>query len=130
LLQGFFFVFDNTSCYLKNWALIVKITSKKFVLVDKKLLIVCRLIECKKIKSIREGLTIADIKATFAKNVRKYRIELNMSQEKLAETSGLHRTYISAVERMARNISLGNIQKIADALSIKVYRLFQDGGED
>lgn len=63
-------------------------------------------------------------------NVRKYRLELKMSQEKLAEKSGLHRIYLSAVERMARNISLGNIQKIADALSIKVYELFQDGEED
>ena len=34
----------------------------------------------------------------FATNVRKYRLQQNLSQEKLAELSGLHRTYISSIE--------------------------------
>ncbi len=66
-----------------------------------------------------------DIKKLFGKNVRRYRIENNLSQEKLAEISGLHRTYISAVERSERSISLDNIQKIAIALDIDVYKLFE-----
>lgn len=65
-----------------------------------------------------------DIKKTFGSNVRKYRLEMNLSQEKLAEISGLHRTYISAVERGERSISLDNIQKIANALGIEIYKLF------
>lgn len=40
----------------------------------------------------------------FAINVRKYRLQQNLSQEKLAELSGLHRTYISSIEREQRNI--------------------------
>jgi len=66
---------------------------------------------------------------TFAKNLKKYRAELNMSQEYLAELAGLHRTYISAVEREKRNISIENIQRISDALKIEPYRLFMDESE-
>lgn len=60
----------------------------------------------------------------FGLNVRKYRNQKGISQEKLAEISGLHRTYISAVERGVRSISLDNIEKIASALEIDTYKLF------
>ena len=62
----------------------------------------------------------------FAVNVRKYRNTCGYSQEYLAELSGLHRTYISAVERERRNISIENIQRIADALNIEPYLLLMD----
>ena len=55
-----------------------------------------------------------------------YRRQLGLSQEDFAEKAGLHRTYISAVEREKRSISLDNIQKIADALEIDTYKLFQE----
>ena len=48
-----------------------------------------------------------------------------MSQEKLAEESGLHRTYISSVELGRRNISLDNIQKIALALGVSMTELMR-----
>lgn len=54
----------------------------------------------------------------FATNVKKYRIEKGLSQEALAELAGLHRTYVSAVERERRNISIDNIENIANALNI------------
>lgn len=60
----------------------------------------------------------------FEVNVRKYRNQKGYSQEKLAEISELHRTYISAVERGVRSISLDNIEKIAVALEIPPYKLF------
>lgn len=60
----------------------------------------------------------------FAQNLRKYRNESGLSQEAFAEKVGLHRTYISAVEREKRNISIDNIQKIADGLKIETYKLF------
>lgn len=65
-----------------------------------------------------------DIVKVFGTNVRKYRNEKDISQEKLAELSGLHRTYISDVERFQRSIALENIQRIADALNVEVYKLF------
>lgn len=65
-----------------------------------------------------------DIIKVFGTNVRKYRNEKNLSQEKFAELCGLHRTYISDIECFRRSISLENIQKIADALNIATYKLF------
>lgn len=65
-----------------------------------------------------------DILEVFGGNVKKYREELGLSQEAFAEKCGLHRTYISAVERQRRSIALGNVQKIADALGVETYRLF------
>ena len=60
----------------------------------------------------------------FATNVKKYRIEKGLSQEALAELAGLHRTYVSAVERERRNISIDNTENIANALNIDAYLLF------
>ncbi len=65
-----------------------------------------------------------DIVRVFGGNVRKYRNEKGISQEKLAELSGLHRTYINDVERFQRSIALENIQRLADALEIETYKLF------
>ncbi len=71
-----------------------------------------------------------DICKKFGRNVHKYRTEKGISQEKLAELSELHRTYISAVERGARSISLKNIEKISLALQISPHMLFQFGDEE
>ena len=65
-----------------------------------------------------------DIVKVFGTNLRKYRTEKKLSQEKFAELCNLHRTYISDIECFRRNISLENIQKIADALEIETYKLF------
>lgn len=62
----------------------------------------------------------------FGENVRKYRIAMGLSQEDFAEKCGLHRTYISAIERFQRNISIENVQKIADALGMESYRLLME----
>jgi transcriptional regulator with XRE-family HTH domain len=58
-------------------------------------------------------------------NIKHYRTVLGLSQEKLAELAGLHRTYIGAVERGERNISAKNIAKIAEVLGIEPYRLMK-----
>lgn len=67
-----------------------------------------------------------DILKVFGNNVRYYRLQLGVSQEKFGEMCNLHRTYISDIERYNRSISLENIQKIADALGIETYKLFID----
>lgn len=60
---------------------------------------------------------------TFGTNIKTIRESKGISQEKLAGLSGLHRTYISDIERFQRNISLDNIKKIAEALNVKPYEL-------
>ena len=65
-----------------------------------------------------------DIVKVFGSNLKKYRTAMGISQEAFAEKCGLHRTYISAIECYRRNISLENIQKIANALEIETYKLF------
>ena len=67
-----------------------------------------------------------DIIKVFGTNLRKYRNELGVSQEKFAEICGLHRTYISDIERFQRSIALENVQKIADALGVETHMLFID----
>ena len=54
----------------------------------------------------------------FGQKVRKIRLQQGLSQEKLAELSGIHRTYISSLELGKRNVSLVNIYALAKALQI------------
>ena len=59
----------------------------------------------------------------FAQRVRKLRDSQGISQEKLAERAGLHRTYIGMVERLERNPSLVCVYKIANGLGIDIKEL-------
>jgi len=59
----------------------------------------------------------------FGSRVKQFRSNKGISQEKLAELSGLSRQYIGDVERGARNISLVNIHKIANALETTLSKL-------
>ena len=56
--------------------------------------------------------------------VRARREQLGISQEALAQRAGLHRTYISDVERGSRNVALTNLVRLADALDMHVSGLF------
>ena len=60
----------------------------------------------------------------FAQRVRTLREAQGISQEKLAERAGLHRTYIGMVERLERNPSLVCIHKIANGLGVHITELF------
>lgn len=62
------------------------------------------------------------ITKVFAHNIRELRTERGLSQEELAHRAGLHRTYVGAVERGERNITLVNAQRIADALGVTLER--------
>jgi len=59
----------------------------------------------------------------FGLKLRQVRHRKQISQEKLAELAGLHRTYVSSVERGQRNISLLNIEKLAKALDVPMAKL-------
>lgn len=60
----------------------------------------------------------------FALNVRSLRLRQQITQERLAELAGLHVNYVGSVERGERNVSIQNIEKIADALGVDIRILF------
>ncbi len=60
----------------------------------------------------------------FGNKVRELRKSQGLSQEKLAEKAGLHYTYIGAVERGEKNLSLQSIEKIAHGLGVDITKLF------
>ena len=64
------------------------------------------------------------IQAHFGCNVRNRREELGFSQDKLSEVSGLHRTYISGVERGIRNPTIEVVNQLALALETTPAELF------
>lgn len=59
----------------------------------------------------------------LSKNIRKFRVDRGWSQEDLAEHSGLHRTYISGLERGTRNPTLAVLQSLADSLGKNLAEL-------
>ena len=65
-------------------------------------------------------------RAVFARNLRNRRVEKHLSQEQLADLAGLHRTYIGSVERLERNISIDNMERLAVALDIELKELLND----
>jgi transcriptional regulator with XRE-family HTH domain len=60
----------------------------------------------------------------FGERVREIRKEKGLSQEELAHKADLHRTYIGMIERAEKNITLVNIEKIANALEISIKDIF------
>lgn len=67
------------------------------------------------------------VQDTFADNMREFRIRAGLSQEMLAEKSGMHRTYIGSIEQKRANISLKQVERIAEALDLDPAILFVDG---
>jgi transcriptional regulator with XRE-family HTH domain len=65
------------------------------------------------------------IMSTFGKRVRQLRLKKKLSQERLAELAGLHITFVGAIERGKRNLSLVTIVKLAKALKVKPGELFR-----
>ena len=65
------------------------------------------------------------IQKKFGKSIKLLRTNKGISQEELAELAGLHRTYISDVERGERNISLVNIWRISEGLGILPSEIFK-----
>ena len=67
--------------------------------------------------------------AVLADNLRDFRHARNLSQEKLAELCGLHRTYIGSVERCERNVTLSTLEVFATVLKTSVPELLTSKGK-
>jgi DNA-binding XRE family transcriptional regulator len=74
--------------------------------------------------------TAADVTGLLGAAIRERQTFLRISQEELAVRSGLHRTYLSDVERGARNPSIKTIDKIAQALRVPVVKLFEQSHDN
>lgn len=61
----------------------------------------------------------------FGDRVREARIKKGLSQEQLAHIADVHRTYIGMIERAEKNITLINIEKIANALGVNINELIK-----
>lgn len=68
-------------------------------------------------------MTATPARKQLGNRVRKLRKKIGMSQEELGFQSGLHRTYIGAIERAEQNVSIDNIHKIAKALKVSPKEL-------
>ena len=73
----------------------------------------------------RRSTTATPGRAAFGRRVRSIREAAGFSQEALAERSGLHRTYISSLERGHRNVGLDNILRLAAALGVQPSELLE-----
>lgn len=69
-----------------------------------------------------------DIRRRVGLNMKKHREDRGWSQEELAFECGLHRTYISGVERGVRNPTVVVLQKIAKALKVPAAALLDESG--
>ena len=71
---------------------------------------------------------MSGIAKILGKRIRSYRTALGLSQEKLAELSGCHHTYIGQIERGEKNATIESIEKIAAALNVPLSKLFEKLG--
>ena len=67
-----------------------------------------------------------DIRKTVGRNIKVIRDSLGLSQEDLAHLSGVHRTYISGLERGVRNPTITIVQSIAVGLKVSASKLLED----
>ncbi|GAB7140991.1 helix-turn-helix transcriptional regulator [Deferribacterales bacterium RsTz2092] len=73
--------------------------------------------------SFMKGKT--DINITVGNNIKRERLYKGVSQERLSELAGVHRTYIGMIERAERNITVSSLLKIANALNIDIAGLLK-----
>jgi transcriptional regulator with XRE-family HTH domain len=69
-----------------------------------------------------------ELQRTLGKNLRGFREAEDLSQEEFAEVLGVHRTYMGALERGERNLSLKSVERIAAKLKIEPLLLLSEVG--
>lgn len=74
---------------------------------------------------------MSELAKSIGQRIRNHRTAAGLSQEKLAELSGCHPTYIGQLERGEKNATIESIDKIATALNVSLSKLFEQlGGQD
>ena len=73
---------------------------------------------------------MSELSKFIGQRIRNYRTQQKLSQEKLAELSGCHPTYIGQVERGEKNPTLESIEKISSALNVPLSKLFEKLGNE
>jgi len=71
------------------------------------------------------SLSQDELRARLAKNIRQQRSAMNLSQEGLAQLAGVHRTFVSQIERGLRNLSLDVLLKLANTLQVDPAELLR-----
>ena len=66
------------------------------------------------------------LRDVLAKNMRRLRAVRGLTQEALADECGIHRVYISGIERSERNVSIDNIGRIAKGLRVDPWKLLKE----
>ena len=107
------------------------------------LLIVCRLMECRwhtvrvehrwwtnKMDDRKLRKPSKQLVRILSDNIRSLRRERGLSQEKLSELCGLHRTYVGSVERGERNVTLSSLEAFSNALGVSVPQLLTERDSD
>jgi len=74
---------------------------------------------------VTKRLKTESARQRFARNLRRAREGRKLSQEALADAAGLHRTYVGSVERGERNISIDNIERLANAVGLSPAELLE-----
>ena len=69
-----------------------------------------------------------DLNLLLARNLRRLRRQRGLSQEEAAEKCGLHRTYVGAIERGERNVTLSTLQGVASAFHVDPLLLLSEEG--
>ena len=69
---------------------------------------------------------VSKLLTRFGDNLRSVRKAQGVSQENLANTAGMHRTYVSSVERRERNDTLETVEKLANALKVSMTELIPE----
>ena len=66
-----------------------------------------------------------DLQLQVGRNLRRLRTERGLSQEAMAQALGLHRTYVSGIERGERNLTLRSVERLAALLEVETMILFE-----
>lgn len=73
---------------------------------------------------------MSTLRLKLGKAIRRLRADAGYSQEGFADACRFHRTYIGAIERGEKNLTTDSLERIAKALRLSVFDLFQEAEEE